>query len=155
MKKTLIALSMLLSSTALAAGPGPIEDVTIPLTISGSAFTTQALDATKTFDAIKISGFRFVNFFVDFTRNTATDVTMTCDAARTSDGTFHTMQAISIAGTGVANSVDIVWTKNVTADDKWSWRVNLQAYQWLKCTFDATTGSGTDTITVNAIGSVD
>lgn len=148
----IVALALTLTPLIVRAEmtiDGPYSDVDRSITVSSAAFTTLALNASKTTDAIQTVGFRFITFSMVYVYNSATAVTMTCSHSETSGGTYKTIQVLSYSG-ATANSEPHVWSQAVSASENWSWRVNLHGYNYLKCTFSGTGAAVTDTLTVTA-----
>lgn len=144
------AIVIHMARPAMADGPG--VSLEYDVLIGGSAFTTQALDSSKTTDAITVRGLTFLDFTLQYVYNSATDVRMACQKSH--NGTVwsdkQVLESVSVAG--VINSEDAVWKKDVTASKTWSWSVSILGEVYLRCTFSATGGAASDTVTVTARG---
>lgn len=140
-------------SNAQLAIHGPLSDDTLNVYLSSAAFTTVAMNTSRTFDALETYGYRFVDLQFDYVRNSGSAVTMTCAHSTTASGTYRTIQVLSYSGS-TASSATHTWSKTVSGNASWSWRVNLHAYQYLKCTLTVTGGAASDTLTITAIAGV-
>lgn len=146
-------LTALAPLTALAA-PGPKEVIELSVQVSSADFTTLAMNAAKTTDAIEVRGLSFVTFDMDYTYDSGTAVTMTCAESEAEAGTYRDIQVLTYSGS-TATSATHVWSKAVSANASWPWSVVINAYKWLKCTFTVTAGAAADKLTVDARGGVD
>lgn len=150
---TVIFLSfclLVLPANGLADGPGASYEYDV--LVGGSAFTTQAMDAAKTTDAITVRGLTFMMFHIKHTNDSATDIRMQCQSS--SDGaSWGYIQVLApVPATGIADSVAFTWKKNVSGDLDWPWSVPILGYVYLRCTFTATSGVSADKLTVTARG---
>ena len=120
--------------------------------VGGSAFTTQAMDTSKTTDAIIVRGLTFLMLHIEHTNDSATDIQMQCQSS--TDGTsWGYVQVLSpVPATGIATSVPFTWLQAVTGDEDWPWSVAILGYVYLRCTFTATSGVSADKLTVTARG---
>ena len=134
--------------------PGPRNDTDLDVTVGGTAFTTLALDASKTTDALQVGGWRFVNFNLAHVNSTATAVTMYCEGSDSGAAPWFRIQGLALSA-GTFTSSDVTWSNAVTGNENWPWRVNTQAYKYVRCVFDSTGGGGSDTLTATARASVD
>jgi hypothetical protein len=132
-----------------ADGPIAFRDTSVGVTVSSAAFTTLALNASKTTDAIKVKGYRFIKFTLKYVFGAATAVTMTCQNSE--DGTvwsdIHVLQYTTFP---TATSSPQTWSYAAGASKTWDWTVAVEGV-YMRCSFVAT-GSPTasDTLTVTA-----
>lgn len=132
-----------------AAIPGPMQDEAVSITVSSAAFTDLAINVAKTTDPIFVQGWRFVTFQLDYTNSAASAVTMACSKAATSSGTYRPIQVLTVAGSTL-NSDAAIWSQAVSGDEDWPWTVTFFGAYYLKCTFTATGGDASDTLTITA-----
>lgn len=84
-------------------------------------------------------------FYLDWDDNsgTVTQMDMTgCEASDDKGTTWFAIQDCAVSS-GVCTSTDASWEKTLTlnTDDTWVWRVDIEGYQTVRCTFDD--GAGT------------
>jgi hypothetical protein len=140
-----------LNSTVGTFADGPIsfKDTTVTVTSSSAAFTALALNSTKTTDAIKVKGFRYLKFSLKYTFAAATAVTMTCQNSE--DGTtWYDIHVLQYTTFPTATSGIQTWSYAAGASKNWDWSVTVEGV-YMRCSF-AATGSPTasDTLTVTA-----
>ncbi len=130
-------------------GPVAFRDGPVNVTVAGSAFTSLALNAAKVTDAIKVKGYRFVKFTLNYTFAAATAVTMSCQESEDSSiwSDIHVLQYTAYP---TATSSPQVWSYAAGASKIWGWTVPVRTV-FLRCSF-AGTGSPTasDTLTLSA-----
>lgn len=143
-------MALCLPGDSKADGPG--VSLEYDVLVSGSAFTTQAMDASKTTDGNIVRGLTFVTFHVEHTNDSATDIRMSCESSF--DGTsWGFVQVLApVPATGIADSVPFIWKQDVSGDEDWPWTVGILGYVYLRCTFSATGGVSADKLTVTARG---
>lgn len=145
-----LAFLFAVASPSLAAtqGPGPKIYNTYSATISGAAFTTQALNTAKAFDAINVGGYETVLVEVAYVYNSATHVRMTCLEGPTSAGAVFKVPEIDDAGLGVLDHYQRTW-RWVTGGASGSFFFEVPVrYQWLTCSLIGTSAAAADTATV-------
>ncbi len=153
----MLKLLSLLGALALGApttgsfpdGPVSYKDAPVAVKVSGSAFTTLAINTTKTTDAIKVKGFRYLKFTLNYVFGAATAVTMTCQNSE--DGTvWSDIHVLQYAAFPVATSSIQQWSYAAGASKIWDWTVPVRGV-YMRCSFVGT-GSPTasDTLTLVA-----
>lgn len=143
--------SLTLGQAAGSFSDGPIgfKDGPVAVNVSSAAFTTLAINTTKTTDAMKVKGYRFVKFTLNYVFGAATAVNMTCQASEDAS-TWADIHVLQYAAYPVASSSPQVWSYAAGASKIWEWTVPVRAV-YLRCSFVGT-GSPTasDTLTVAA-----
>lgn len=149
-RMVVVCLLAVVPTVAQADGPG--VSLEYDVLVGGSAFTTQAMNASKTTDAITVRGLTFMMFHIEHTNDSATDIRMQCQSS--SDGTsWGYIQVLApVPATGIADSVPFIWKQDVSGDEDWPWTVPIMGYVYLRCTFSATGGAAADKLTVTARG---
>lgn len=142
------AMALGQATGSFSDGPISMRDGPVNVAVAGSAFTNLALNSSKTIDAIKVKGFRFVTFTLAYTYNAASAVTMSCQQSE--DGTLwadlHVLQYTSFP---TATSSPQTWSYAAGASKVWPWTVNVRTV-YLRCTFGATGATASDTLSVTA-----
>jgi len=152
MLKTLALLGSLVLGQATGSfsdGPIGFKDQPVSVTVGGSAFTTLAINATKTTDAIKVKGYRWIKFTLTYAFGAATAVTMSCQESE--DGSvwadIHVLQYSSYP---TATSLPQVWSYAAGAAKTWPWTVPVRGV-YVRCSFVGTGApNASDTLTVVA-----
>ena len=134
---------------SLYDGPQPYKDTSVSVFVGGSAFTTLALTASKTTDAVKVKGYRFMKWTLKYNFGAATAVTMACQNSEDATN-WADMHVLQYAAFPTATSSPQLWSYAAGANKIWDWNVAVQGV-YMRCTF-AATGSPTasDTLTVTA-----
>jgi len=143
-----IAIALSFPPLARAEGPGPKIANVYSAKIAGAAFTTQALNAPKTFDAIDIGGYETVIVEVTYVYTNATHVLMTCLEGPTAAGAVIKVPEAVGAGLGFVTHYQRTWdwiTGGVSST--FAFEVPVR-YRWLTCTLSSTGGAAGDTATV-------
>jgi len=136
--------------SAHASGPGPKLATPYSVTIGGAAFSAQAINASKTFDAINIGGYETLIVEVAYTWSSATHVLMTCLEGPTAAGAVFKVPEASGAGLGVVDHYQRTW-RWITGGASSSFYFEVPViYQWVTCTFTGTAAGANDKITLTA-----
>lgn len=147
----LVVLGLLVTPVSVVAD-GPGVSLEYDVLVSGSAFTTQAMDASKTTDGIIVRGLTFLRFGINHTNDSATDIRMQCQESD-DNTTWRDIQVLApVPATGIADSVPMIWKQDVSGDENWAWSVAILGYVYMRCTFSATSGVSADKLTVTARG---
>lgn len=116
----------------------------------GVVIDAGALSGSPDTGEIQVGGYKTLCLGIEFTHDTATEVTMTMEVAYPSNPTtFYANQEVDESGAPILVSTDKVWTKTVSGDAEWTWELPVDC-TLAKCTFSGS-GLGTDSITVTAI----
>lgn len=140
----MVALPSLASATGLHVGKDPTFDRKL---IDGVACNASEANRTFTLTAGLANGFGMGVFQFDFTHNAATAIAMTCHGSLDAQTTWAELQSCSVAS-GACTSSDASWSKAVSADDDWMWRVDFLGAPDIKCIVTCTSGGASDTFTV-------
>lgn len=143
--------SLALGQTVGSFSDGPVsfKDTAVNVKVAGATFTTLALTASKTTDAIKVKGFRYVKWTMNYVYGAATAVTMTCQNSE--DGTIWSdVHVLQYSAWPTASSSPQIWSYAAGASKIWDWTVTVLGV-YMRCVFTGT-GSPTssDTLTVTA-----
>ena len=113
-----------------------------------SLLEAAALSSSPITEPFYVGGFRTANVAVSLTHDAATEVTMECYVAFPSDDTaWFKLQNVNTAGDPLYTSEDAVWTKAVSGDAAWIWRIPTDCTR-MKLAFSAT-APGADAIDVS------
>lgn len=145
-----LLLSTLLSQTVGSFSDGPIayKDVAYTVTVGGSAFTTLAINSSKTMDALKVKGYRYLMIGLQYTFAAATAVTMTCQDSEDAS-VWRDIHALQFNPYPTAMSAPQIWSYAAGSSKNWVWSVGVRGV-YMRCTFIGTGASGGDTLTVTA-----
>jgi len=148
----------LLAASATAGPLGAREkSIDLAVTVSSAAFTTLAMNAAKTTDAINVWGLEYVTFTLVHTHDSATAVTVSCDTSSDTStaSVWAPIKVWTYTSTSTKESATKVWSTDTVASANWPVTVVTNAARWLRCTFTATAGAAADKLTVTAKGSVE
>jgi hypothetical protein len=145
-----LLIALLAPSLSLAQGQAPLNRISS----LGTMLATTTLDnASESFTwdtELKLGawGLLVVYAYLTDANDSVTALTMTCYARK--GGNDYTLQSIAVAA-GVGTSTDASWVKDASgstaADTKlWVWRVDIEGYEDVKCTFTDTGGNSSDSI---------
>ncbi len=124
----------------------------------GTVITATTLDAASSTFVLKnnvagrvgIYGLMVVYVTTVDADNGVSAVTMSCTGSRDQNTTDYTLQDCTTAA-GVCTSSDASWVKNPGANTtRWAWRVDIEGFSDVQCTFTDTGGDASDTIAVEA-----
>jgi hypothetical protein len=148
LRRFALALVLCLFSSPVLAAPGPKLATAYSAKIAGAAFTTKALNASKTFDAVNIGGYETVLVEVAYVYASATHVTMTCFEGLTAATAVFKIPETSSGGAGTVLHYQRTWSW-VTGGVSSSFFFEVPVrYQWLTCTLLGTAAGAGDTATV-------
>lgn len=151
----LLAASLFLTQTTgtFGDGPMPYKDTPLGVTLGGAAFTAVAINTAAVTDAVKVKGYRYIKWQLNYTYNAATAVTMTCQNSENGT-TWSDIHVLQYAAFPVATSQPQVWSYAAGANKIWDWMVAVRGV-YMRCSFVGT-GSPTasDVLTVTARGGV-
>lgn len=134
MRKFLIVLLLLVSSTALAQNKhrsnrlGTLIDT---VAING-ALATFTIGPTIGNDTILDYGVLAV--YINYDWAAAASIIMTCYALYPDDTKAYKLQSCSVAA-GNCTSTDATWTNATSADEAFVWRVDIVGYSRVRCDF--------------------
>lgn len=152
--RVLITLLVLLAiGPAFAAEPlrayskygSPIDGVALD-----AASSSFAINASESPDRNGVWGLMVVWVTITDANDSTTAITMTCTGSHDRGATDYTLQSITTA-TGVGTSANSSWVKDpsaITSPKKWPWRVDIEGFPEVECTFTDTGGAAADTIGV-------
>ena len=142
------ALSVAQATGSYADGPVPYKDQPITVTIGAAPFTTQALNASKTIDAVKVKGFRYLTFGAQYVFGAASAVTMSCQDSDDST-TWYDIHVLNLMSPPTAVSAPMIWSYAAGASKNWDWAVPIRRV-YARCTFAGTGATSSDTLTLTA-----
>lgn len=129
---------------------GPIEQRD-----KGNVLEDVSLDSDKTTEPFLISGYKTVTLLCDYVHNSATKITMTIEVnCYKGDTEWYVLQDIDFNNIPNIASEDAVFSKDVTADAKFSWIIPIRGGE-AKLTFSSVEGGANDKITVRALVSAE
>lgn len=148
MRKILLLLALVaIPLPAYAAQTGPRL-----LTLKSNAAVLTAVRADTnpviTLETGVPDGFAFVVVMIELTRSFATAITMTCTGSDDDNVTNYILQECDLATAGTCDSKDATFTKTVSGNKKWPWRVGTLGFKDVQCTFGHTAAVAGDLLTV-------
>ena len=151
--RTLSLILALLLAPALAQAdqykpPGPNANMVYELTVSAAAFTAQAINAAKTFDAINVGGYHTVLVEIQYTWSAGSAVTMTCTESPDNSKWFIVGQADESSPPTVSFA-QRTWSWAVGASVNFYFEVPVR-YRYLKCAIVGTGAAVGDLVTASA-----
>jgi hypothetical protein len=152
---TLLALSSDARATAAVEPSGTPLGPKNRIARQGALISAQTLASTRSFTLEQLAdrgsyGLLVLHICTTDTDNSVSLITMTCTASDDDNTTDYTLQDVTVT-TGVCASVDASWTKNPGANTTcWPWRVDIEGFEDVECSFANTGGTAADTITVRA-----
>jgi hypothetical protein len=144
----LLALVFCMPSLALAQ-----RAPEIPIFPLGNVISGQGLNAARSTGWIDVKGYKLLILKSNLTRVAAMAVKMTCreNSVVSDDGDPDGVTGASaiqvLSGT---TSTDLSVSKDVSADKVWTWRLDVNGFAYVNCTFTATAGGVSDLLTVTA-----
>jgi len=148
MKKLFLILSLLFIPVFVQAAPvGPAHRTTKAVTLINNQDLTASRTATVAIDLTK--GFAVWVLYINHTNTAATALAMTCTGSHDNNVTKYVIQSCSVSS-GVCTSDDASWSKTVSGNKNWPWRVNILGYRDAQCVFTDTAGGAADFITVKS-----
>lgn len=131
-------------STAAAERTDPIR-LSKPL---GTLVNNLDLTASRTIDiSNQGKGYGVLVLYFKLTRVAATNVSMTCTASDDAHVTAFDLQTCTVTA-GACTSDDASWSKDVTGNKNWPWRVEIEGFQDIRCVVTDTAGGASDFLTV-------
>ncbi|OFW58400.1 MAG: hypothetical protein A2Y75_01445 [Candidatus Solincola sediminis] len=82
--------------------------------------------------------------------NSTTALNMSCTGSHDGGTTDYALQDCATLTNGVCTSVGASWTKDpsgITTPKRWPWRVDIEGFPEVECTFTDTGGAAADSIT--------
>lgn len=146
--RTALALLLLLAAAPAAAALPPVG--INALESRGTKLNAVAANAaagTRTFTISNPGGaYGMLVVYMNFTRSSATAVTLTCSASHDSGTTLYALQD-GATDSGVQTTVDASKSKAVGASAKWPWRWDIKGFNFISCVYDTTAGGAGDLLT--------
>jgi len=149
MKKILTYLTLIAFPAIALATPSSHEARTVGTLLSAVALNATAATRTITLTEQNMRGFSVAALFIDFNRTAATDVSMTCTGSMDAGTTYFQFQSCDVSA-GDCTSTDASWTRTISANDEFIWRVDTMGIPRVQCLFAGTSAGGSDTVTVSA-----
>lgn len=157
MKRLLLALPAYLFMLLAATSYGEVGPKQLTIDI-GNLIATTTLDAASTSFTVSQTpnsgGYGLLLVYVQVTdaSNSVTALNLSCTTARSNinSGAAYTAQSCTTA-TGVCTSSNASWTKDpsgITSPKRWVWRVDVEGFEDITCTFTDTGGDSSDSIRV-------
>ncbi len=145
MKALVIALCLLAAAPAAAFKHEASDNGRIL-----NAVACNASAGARTWTASAGSGAGYAVGLIQFhlTRVAATAVSMSCETS-ISAGNWAALQSCAVSS-GVCTSTDASWTKAVSGNKNWTWRLDFLGAGDIRCTFSCTAGGASDLITAYA-----
>ena len=120
----------------------------------GSLITGGTLDAASHVATVSSAdggslGYAVLSLYVKLTdaNSSVTNISMSCTGSHDGGTTDYTLQSCAVAA-GTCTSTNAAWSKTLTAQGNWIWRVDILGYQEVECTFTDTGGLVADTLDV-------
>lgn len=142
---SLLCALTLAPSLAMATTQG--RHSTAPQGTLLSAVACNASAANRTLSLSNPDGYGVAILQFDFTYNAATAITLTCNVSLDGGTTYAPLQSCAVSS-GVCTSTDASWSKAVSANDDWAWRIDFLSAPNVQCTVACTGGGASDTVTV-------
>ena len=122
----------------------------------GELIDDAGLDTTPSFSMTNIPssgtwGLMVVYVQVTDANDSVTALNMTCTGSIDNNTTDYTMQDCTVSG-GTATCVDLSWTKDpsgIASPKRWPWRVDVEGFEDVECTFTNTGGVAADKLDVS------
>lgn len=167
MKKFYWTLGTIASLCVFVVGAALLTNVAIA---DSSAHTCTPIQSTPCIDGLATTSARtctiqrssgttamgLASLYVDWVdgNGTVTGLGITsCEGSPDKGTNWYPIQGCAAGGGAVCTSSDATWDKTTTVnvDDEWVWRVDIEGFQSVRCTFDDTAGTAgsTDALTVN------
>lgn len=144
----LTALTVSQATGSFADGPMANRDTYVSVTQSGTTITAAPLNVAVTTDWIKVKGYRWVQWTLQYTWAAASAVTMTCQQSEDAV-VAAAIPALEFATFPTATSATMVWSEAVSATGNWVWTVPNHGV-YMRCTFNGTGASSSDKLTPKA-----
>jgi len=118
----------------------------IPIFPLGVVINAAEMDAPANTGWLDVTGYKLLVLDNNLTRVAATSVSVACKANRiASDTGAGDLQVIS-----GSTSTDLALSKTVIGNKIWPWRIDVNGFRFVKCTYTAASGGTTDLLTVTA-----
>lgn len=112
-----------------------------------SAVAANAAAGTRTFTVANPKGaFGMMVVHLNFTRSSATAVTMVCSESPDAGSTLYALH-VGETSSGVQTTYPASKTTAVSASAKWPWRWNIKGFSFISCVYSTTSGGAGDLLT--------
>lgn len=149
---SLIAVAVLAAPLSVGAATDPLRK----FAIYGQGISTTTLDASSSSFTVKLDapsangiwGLMIAWVTTVDADNGVSAITMSCTGSPDGGTTDYTLQSCATAS-GVCTSSDASWVKNPGANTtRWPWRVDIEGFPEIECTFTDTGGDSSDSVAV-------
>lgn len=144
----LTALVISQATGSFADGPIANQDTYVNVTQNGNLITAAPLNVTVTTDWIKVKGYRWVEWTLQYTFAAASAVTMQCDQSEDAI-VAASIPALQFTAFPVATSATMIWSQAVSASANWPWTVPNHGV-YMRCKFTGTGANASDKLTLKA-----
>jgi hypothetical protein len=120
-------------------------DTNVLVTQNGNAIVAAPLNVTITTDSIKVKGYRWVEWAIQYAWSAASAVTMTCQQSE-DNVVWLDIQALQFVSFPTATSGKMLWSEAVSASGNWPWVVPNHSV-FMRCVFNGTGASSSDKLT--------
>lgn len=146
MRRFAVVLIALLGLTVSIEAAAQGKNACDTLGTAGVLINAQGMDSSQSFTITQDNtqgGYGVLTLFIALTdANTSiTRFDMVCTGSEDNNATGYILQSCAIAA-GVCTSTDSAWRKASPGTKNWPWRVDIEGFPDVECTFSVGTGAG-------------